>query len=166
MEISNLYKELVPKVYQLEKNCYPNEFFSTIEINSYITDFSKKGLVVIDEDFLIGYALVLNDEFEMEVRIGIHEQYRRLKHATRLLTQIKSKLHPGKSVLKCWVPETNLEGHLFLQANGFICSKTDSRHYKRRQTGGYMFIYRWEWGLTEKNGLYIPEELALGIEAI
>jgi len=166
MDIVNLQEHYVTKIYQLEKICYPNEFLSVNQIQSYITDFAKNGLLIKDNEFIIGYSIVINDDTEIDLRLGIHPQYRRLQHATRLLNKVKSKLNHSKNILKCWVPEDNLDGQLFLRSHGFICTKTDNTHYKRRKTPGYMFIYRLEWGFNEQNGILVPDELELGLDAV
>ncbi len=162
MEIINLTKDHVSKVYSLEKKCYGDEFFTTSDIKGFVTDFAKNGLIVIDDNFVVGYILFLTDDgHDIEFRLGVHEQYRRMGHGTRLLNRVKVKINERKPLLRCWVPESNLAGQLFLQSQGFICSKTECKHYKRKNTNGYMFVYRLEWSYQEQNGILVPEELSL-----
>lgn len=141
----------IEAVQRLDSICYPFMPLDMDSVGAMINDINTSGYVVFDDQKLVAY--VLYDTYNKEIsilRLGVHPEYRRRGMGWRLVNRLKSRLHMYKPKLIARVPDKCLEGHLFLEKQGFVASRVI------RTDGGdsYEFIFRKEW--LERNDDELP----------
>ena len=103
--------------------------------------------VVENRKKLIGYVVYKRHPSFIEIlNLAIHPKYR-LKGAGRtLVNKLKSKLRKGEiAKIVMLIRETNLDGHLFANKNGFIATSVERNCYSKTNEDGYNFTFRLEW---------------------
>lgn len=77
------------------------------------------GILAKHYDSIIGYAIYEMHQFHLDVlMLVVDPRDRRSGVGSRLLSELKEKLNMKRCLLRCDLLDDNLDGHLFLKANG------------------------------------------------
>lgn len=101
------------------------------EIVQFLRQNDTVGLVAEVDDQIVGFCLYRKKTNTLIVyRIVVSPYYRRFKIGTQIVEKLKQKMSFGnRTHLTIAVSERNIEGQLFLRANGFFCYKTKLKFF-------------------------------------
>lgn len=79
------------------------------------------GILARHYDSIIGYAIYEFHKFYIDLHmLVVDPRDRRAGVGSRLIEELKSKMGTRRWLLRCDLTDDNLDGHLFLKANGFL----------------------------------------------
>jgi ribosomal-protein-alanine N-acetyltransferase len=143
-----LHPSLVLDVACLE--CYSCEnFWTRLDFLDALKDENVGGYLATDINQPIGFLVYENFPDCVQIsNMAMKPDYRRRGIASLMIEKVKGvskALHLNK--VTTVIRESNLNGHLFLQANGFVCEGTekcyfvDDYEYEMEREDGYRFTF-------------------------
>jgi ribosomal protein S18 acetylase RimI-like enzyme len=102
------------------------------EITVFLRQNDTVGLVAEVDEQIAGFCLYrLKTNSLIVYRLVVSPYYRRFKIGTQIVEKLKQKMSFGnRTHLTIAVSERNIEGQLFLRANGFVCYKTKPNFFE------------------------------------
>ena len=96
-----------------------------------------------DKEEILGYAVYQPGVEGIELlRLVVGKPHRRQGYGRQMLTYFKNRLNPESSpTLSIWVPETNLDAHLFLRACGLKAVSIAHSIGNTNRPDDYVFEY-------------------------
>lgn len=132
MIISNMQKENIADVLDLEKKCFSKSWTQKEIMYEYETNDFSKQYVVVEKDKIIGYALVweLYDQAEL-VRIGMDPLFRKRGFSKAcLLEAMRQAKKQGCVTMSLEVRVSNASALHLYETCGFQYVHTSKHHYE------------------------------------
>lgn len=131
MEIKKINLEDLEVLENMERRCFPQEYYSKIQLE----DMIKNTLYQIYSIDSKGYIIIMDNGIEIEIlKIGVIEDFRKQKIGSKLLNY----LFEMEKEIFLEVRESNIIGQKFYENNGFIKIGKRKNYYKDGETAVLM----------------------------
>lgn len=131
MEIKKINLEDLEVLENMERRCFPQEYYSKIQLE----DMIKNSLYQIYSIDSKGYIIIMDNGIEIEIlKIGVIEDFRKQKIGSKLLNY----LFEMEKEIFLEVRESNIIGQKFYENNGFIKIGKRKNYYKDGETAVLM----------------------------
>lgn len=127
MQIKKINLEDLEVLEEMERRCFPQEYYSKIQLKEMI----KNTLYQIYHIDNKGYIIIMDNSIELEIlKIGVIEDFRKQRIGSKLLEY----LFEMKKEIFLEVRESNIVGQKFYKNNGFIRIGRRKNYYKNGET--------------------------------
>lgn len=127
MQIKKINLEDLEVLEEMERRCFPQEYYSKIQLKEMI----KNTLYQIYHIDNKGYIIIMDNSIELEIlKIGVIEDFRKQRIGSKLLEY----LFEMKKEIFLEVRESNIVGQKFYENNGFIRIGRRKNYYKNGET--------------------------------
>lgn len=131
MEIKKINLEDLEVLENMERRCFPQEYYSKKQLE----DMIKNSLYQIYSIDNKGYIIIMDNGIEIEIlKIGVIEDFRKQKIGSKLLNY----LFEMEKEIFLEVRENNIVGQNFYENNGFIKIGKRKNYYKDGETAVLM----------------------------
>lgn len=131
MEIKKINLEDLEVLENMERRCFPQEYYSKKQLE----DMIKNSLYQIYSIDSKGYIIIMDNGIEIEIlKIGVIEDFRKQKIGSKLLNY----LFDMEKEIFLEVRESNIVGQKFYENNGFIKIGKRKNYYKDGETAVLM----------------------------
>lgn len=131
MEIKKINLEDLEVLENMERRCFPQEYYSKKQLE----DMIKNSLYQIYSIDSKGYIIIMDNGIEIEIlKIGVIEDFRKQKIGSKLLNY----LFEMEKEIFLEVRESNIVGQKFYENNGFIKIGKRKNYYKDGETAVLM----------------------------
>lgn len=131
MEIKKINLEDLEVLENMERRCFPQEYYSKKQLE----DMIKNSLYQIYSIDSKGYIIIMDNGIEIEIlKIGVIEDFRKQKIGSKLLNY----LFEMEKEIFLEVRESNIIGQKFYENNGFIKIGKRKNYYKDGETAVLM----------------------------
>lgn len=131
MEIKKINLEDLEVLENMERRCFPQEYYSKKQLE----DMIKNSLYQIYSIDNKGYIIIMDNGIEIEIlKIGVIEDFRKQKIGSKLLNY----LFEMEKEIFLEVRESNIVGQNFYENNGFIKIGKRKNYYKDGETAVLM----------------------------
>lgn len=131
MEIKKINLEDLEVLENMERRCFPQEYYSKKQLE----DMIKNSLYQIYSIDIKGYIIIMDNGIEIEIlKIGVIEDFRKQKIGSKLLNY----LFEMEKEIFLEVRESNIVGQKFYENNGFIKIGKRKNYYKDGETAVLM----------------------------
>lgn len=131
MEIKKINLEDLEVLENMERRCFPQEYYSKKQLE----DMIKNSLYQIYSIDSKGYIIIMDNGIEIEIlKIGVIEDFRKQKIGSKLLNY----LFDMEKEIFLEVRESNIIGQKFYENNGFIKIGKRKNYYKDGETAVLM----------------------------
>ena len=110
------------------------------ELTTTLTHRDIIGMVAELNEQVVGYMIYRLARNHIELlTLAVHPDFRRQRIGTEMMQKCKSKLNRQRRCVICYVPDTNLGGHLFMKANHMTATHVARGYFG--QSDGYRFVF-------------------------
>lgn len=142
IEMRWMVKKDLPQIVKIEQACFEcpmnyTQLYDILKVRNCI------GIVVEqDKEQILGYMIyeLLKDRFRM-VNIAVDPFYQKEGHARKMIQYLIEKCNKKRrNNIEAYIPDSNLNAHLFMRAVGFRATSVERNYFDNGQDA-YHFEY-------------------------
>ena len=116
----------LPQVVAIERNAFGDDWWTAPHFTAVLRERAMLGEVAVMNEALVGYI--------------VHPLWRRKGIGKAMVHRLRAKLHPARNCLGVILPESHVEGQLFLKACG-LRVKSIVKAHRCLKEDAYYFEY-------------------------